>query len=146
MFFFLTSLALAGEHALDPAALPPAVTAAVQARYPGATLTAAAQEGKEYEATVTVGERHLDLAFAADGTWLEEEERVTTEELPAPVTSALDTRWKGWTVASAERATTPKGTTYEVVVKSGARSAEVVLSDAGVVKRVEQGEEEGEEK
>lgn len=142
MFFFLTSLALAGEHTLDPAALPPAVTAAVRARYPGATLTAAALEGKEYEATVTVGERHLDLAFAADGTWLEEEERVTTEALPAPVTSALDTRWKGWTVARAERATTPKGTTYEVVVKSGARSAEVVLSDAGVVKRVEQGEEE----
>lgn len=144
MLFLLTTLALAGEHRLDPSALPPAVTAAVQARYPGATITAAAQEGKEYEATVTVGERRLDLAFAGDGTWLEEEERVVTDQLPAAVTTALNAQWKGWIVTRAERATTPKGTTYEVVVKSGERSAEVVMSDAGAVKRVEQGEEEQE--
>lgn len=142
MILIFTTLALAGEHTLEPTALPAAVTTAVQARYPGAVVAAAAQQGKEYEATVTVGERHLDLAFAADGTWLEEEERVSVEALPAAVTTALDSRWKGWTVARAERATTPKGTTYEVVVKSGERSAEVVLTDAGVVKRVEQGEED----
>ena len=144
MFLILTTLALAGEHKIDPSALPAAVSAAVQARYPGATISAAAQEGKEYEATVTVGERHLDLAFSADGTWLEEEERVAAGALPAAVTATLDSRWKGWTVSRAERATTPKGTTYEVVVKSGEQSAEVVLTDAGAVKRVEQGEEEEE--
>ena len=144
MFLLLTTLALAGERKLDPAALPAAVTAAVQARYPGSTISAAAQEGKDFEATITVGERHLDLAFAADGTWLEEEERVAADQLPAAVTTALDARWKGWIVTRAERATTPKGTTYEVVVKSGERSAEAVLSDAGVVKRVESGDEEEE--
>jgi hypothetical protein len=93
---------------------------------------------------VAVGERHFDLAFAADGTWLEEEEHVITESLPPAVMATLDARWKGWTVSRAERATTPQGTTYEVVVKSGERAAEVVLSDAGAVKRVEQRKEDEE--
>lgn len=142
MFMFLTALALAGELKLDPSALPAAVTAAVQARHPGATIRAAAKEGKEYEASVTVDGHDLDLAFSADGTWLEEEERVSADALPAAVTAALDARWKGWTVHRAERATTPKGTTYEVVIQSGERSSEVVLGEDGTVKRVEQGEEE----
>ena len=142
MFLLLTTLALAGEHKLDPAQLPAAVTAAVHTRYPDAVIAAAAKEGKSYEATITLGERRLDLAFSADGTWQQEEERVTADALPVAVTAALDTRWKGWTLTRAERATTPAGTTYEVVVRSGQRSAEVVLSEAGVVKRVESGEEE----
>lgn len=142
MFLLLTTLALAGERPIDPAALPPAVTAAVQVRVPGAIVVGAAQKGKSYEASVTLGERKLDLAFAADGTWLEEEERVTADALPAPVKAALDARWKGWTVSRAERATTPKGTNFEVIVQSGERSAEVVVTDVGVVKRVESGDEE----
>ena len=142
MFLLLATLALAGEHKIDPSALPTPVTAAIQIRYPGATISTAAQEGKSYEATIMLGDRHLDLAFSVDGIWLEEEERIAADALPAAVTAALDDRWKGWSIVRAERATTPKGTTYEVVVKIGERSAEVALTDAGTVKRVEQGDEE----
>jgi len=130
--------ALGGTRSAD------AVRVRVETLRGAGSLHDAAQEGKEYEASVTVGERRLDVAFTSDGTWLEEEERVATDALPAPVSAALDARWKGWTVSRAERATTPKGTTYEVVVKSGDRSAEVVLTDAGGVKRVESGDEEEE--
>lgn len=142
MFLLLIHLALAGERKIDTTSLPAAVTAAVQVRIPGATIVGAAQEGKPYEAIVTIGERKLDLAFTADGTWLEEEENVAEDALPDAVKSALGARWKGWTIQRAERATTPKGTNFEVIVRSGERSAEVVLTDAGVVKRVESGDEE----
>lgn len=142
MFILLIHLALAGERKVDVSELPAAVTAGVQLRLPGAVVVGAAQEGKSYETNVTLGERKLDLAFAADGTWLEEEERFTADVLPAAVKAALDARWKGWTIERAERATTPKGTNFEVIVRSGERSAEVVVNEAGVVKRVESGEEE----
>jgi hypothetical protein len=145
MILLLTTLALAGEHKLDPAALPAAVTAAVQARVPGAIVVGASQEGKAYEARVTLAERRLDLTFSADGTWLEEEETVAADALPDAVKGTLAARWKGWTIARAERAETPKGTNFEVVVRSGERSAEVALTEVGVVKRVEAGDEEDED-
>lgn len=95
MLFLMTTLALAGERKIDPASLPAPVTAAVQARVAGAVIVSASQEGKTYEATVTLGERKLDLAFAADGTWLEEEENVSADALPDAVKAALGARWKG---------------------------------------------------
>lgn len=134
----------AGEQRIDPAALPLAVTAAVQARLPGAVVVGAAREGKAFEAQVTLGDRRLDLAFAKDGTWLEEEERVVPDALPAPVKATLASRWEGWSIERAERATTPKGTVFEVLVRSGDRLAEAVLADDGVVKRVEGGEDDEE--
>jgi len=67
MFILLIHLALAGERKIDVASLPAAVTAAVQTRLPGAVVVGAAQDGKSYEANVTLGDRKLDLAFAADG-------------------------------------------------------------------------------
>ena len=79
MLLVLTTLAIAGDHKLEPSALPPAVISAVRARYADATIIGGEQEGKEYEANVVLGERHLDLAFMADGTWLEEEERVDVD-------------------------------------------------------------------
>ncbi len=137
MFVLLVTLAFAGEVPLDPAALPAPVVAAVQARLPGAVIVAAEQEGKEYEAEVTLGERKIDLAFTADGTWLEEEERVATESLPEAVRATLDRRWKGWAISGVERALLPSGTRFEVVVAKGETRKEVVLTDAGVVKQVE---------
>jgi len=146
VFLSLVSLALAGEQTIAPSALPAAVTAAVQARVPGATITSASQEGKTYEAGVRLGDRKLDLAFSADGTWLEEEERVAAADLPAAVTATLANKWKGWTVRRAERSTTPKGTVIEVVVDQGERWAEVAMSEDGAVQKVEKGnKEEGEE-
>lgn len=138
----VSTLAHAGERKIDPSALPPAITSAVQARFPGAIVSGAAVDGKSYEATLTLAERRIDLSFSADGTCLEEEEFVGTDALPDAVTATLNARWKGWTIERSERAITPKGTTFEVIIQSGEHTAEVVLSNAGVVKRVESGEEE----
>lgn len=145
MFVLLFAIALAGETRLDPAALPATVVAAVQARLPGAVVVGAAQEGKEYEAEVTLGERKIDLAFSADGTWLEEEERVAAETLPEAVRATLEKRWKGWTISQAERALSPSGTRFEVVIAKGEARKEVALTDAGVVKQVETEEAEGDD-
>lgn len=151
MLLLLASLASAHEHKIEVSALPAAVTTAVQTRLPGAVIVSASQEDSTYEARVTLGTRKLDLAFSADGTWLEEEERIAGNTLPAAVKAAVDARWKGWKIERAERATTPTGATYEVEVEKGEKSAEVVLTDAGVVSKVkeeseeEDGDEEGDE-
>ena len=136
MFLFWTALAYAGEHPIDPNALPTAVTTALQARYPGATVESATVEGRTFEAKVLWTDRHLDLAFQADGTWLEEEEHLSTAALPAALAAALQPRWADWTLGRVERATTPSGTTYEVVMQRADRSVEVRLTEGGEVLRV----------
>ena len=142
MILFLVTLGLAAEHRLEPEKLPTSVKDAVHARYADATITAASREGRAYEATITLGTRTMDLAFSADGTWLEEEEVVGADLLPEPVRTAIEGRWKGWSIVRAERAITPKSTSYEVLIRSGEQSAEAVLGEDGSVKRVEMGEEE----
>ncbi len=137
MLTLLVSFALAGERSIDPSALPAPVTAAVAARVPGAAITAASREGSEYEVNVSLGERRLELAFKADGTWLEEEEVVSVEALPAAVKATLAARWEGATIGRAERSTTAKGTTWEVIVTKAGKSNEVAMDDVGVVKRTE---------
>ena len=145
MFLVLCHLSLAGEKQIEVSALPAAVTTAVQTRIPGAVIVGAAIEGKEYEAEITIGERRVDLAFKADGSWLEEEEVVASDTLPDAIKTVLSARWKGWTVERAERAITPKGTTFEVKIEHGEQNAEVVFSETGAVKRVEQEEEDEDE-
>lgn len=148
MILLLLSLAFAGEHNIAPSALPSAVTAAVQTRLPGAVIVSAEKEGRAFETRVTLGERHLELVFSADGTWLEEEERVSSETLPAAVLATVDARWKGWTLVNAERELSPKGTVYVVKLRNGAEQVEAELTEAGVVTEVErarghEGQDEG---
>jgi hypothetical protein len=131
----------AGEQAIPAASLPQAVRDAVATRFPGADITAASQEGTgkklEYEATVTVGGHRYDLAFDATGRLLEQEERVAPEALPEPVRATLAGRFAGWTVRTAESATTDAGVTYEILLVQGEKRREVKLAADGKVLRTE---------
>ena len=128
MILLLIPLALAGEHKLDPSALPAPVIAAVEARMPGAVIVGAELEGKAYEAKVTLGERKVELVFKKDGTWLEEEEKVSADSLPEAIRASVSANNAGWTVSRAERATTPKGTTFELLLTKGDQKKEVALA------------------
>ncbi|NOY27498.1 MAG: hypothetical protein GXP62_16670 [Oligoflexia bacterium] len=145
MLLLLSSIAFAGEVTINPSTLPASVTAAVQTRLPGAAIVSAAKDGKDYEVAVTVNDRKLDLAFAADGTWLEEEEEVALTALPAAVQTTLASSYQGWTAQHADRAESPSGVVFEVVIHQGKKAAEVALTEAGLVKSVEHGSEAGEQ-
>lgn len=132
--------AYAGEKAIAATALPAPIQAAVTAAYPGATVVEASTEREDgattYEVGITFGERSLDLAYAADGRQLEEEEVVTIAAAPAPVQAAVAT-YTGWTVKRVERATASGVTTYEVLLQQGKKRMELMMDPDGKVKETE---------
>jgi hypothetical protein len=125
--------ARAGEVDIPTSSLPVAVSAAVAARYPDGVATSASQEpegqGLRYEVRLKVGPRRLDVAFRDDGTFEEEEETVAVDALPASILALLQQRYAGWVAKRAERSTTAKGTSYELLISQGSASKEVVLRD-----------------
>lgn len=138
--FIALAIAFAGEKNIAVSALPAPIVAAINANYAGATITEASTEVEkgvtEYEAEIKLGERSMDLAFTADGTLLEEEERMTLAALPAPVQATIAGQ-SGWTMRRAERATAAGVTTYEVQLEQGKKRIELFMDAAGVVKSKE---------
>lgn len=130
----------AGEKEVATSGVPAAVLAAVAAGYPGASIVEASTEVDDgvnrYEVGIKLGERSLDLAYAPDGTQLEEEENVTIASTPAPVQATVAT-YTGWSVKRVERATATGVTTYEVLLLQGKKRMELMLDPAGKVKDTE---------
>jgi hypothetical protein len=145
----LSQPAIAGEVRIDVAALPASVKATIAAKYVGGTTAAASREKikgvDRYEATVHIGTRSLDLAFATDGTVIEEEEVIPLTSAPAPVQAALKARYGSWTVSRVERAVTRTQTVFDAALKKGTSTQEVVLDSNGApITEREAEEEEGE--
>lgn len=132
--------AWAGEKEIATSALPAPIQAAVAASYAGASIVEASTEVEDgvsrYEVGIKLAERSLDLAYAADGTQLEEEENVTLTSTPAPVQATVAT-YTGWSVKRVERATAGGVTTYEVLMLQGKKRMELMVDPAGKVKDTE---------
>ncbi len=154
MFSILLALCLAhpahaGEVRIDAGALPANIKATIAAKYVGGTTAGASREKikgvDRYEATVHIGTRSLDLAFATDGTVIEEEEVIPVTNAPAAVQATLKARYAGWTVSQVERAVTRSQTVFDAALKKGTSTQEVVLDSNGTpMTETEAAEEEGE--
>ena len=124
-----------GEHDIPPASLPGPIVSAIASRYPSASIVAASSEterGKEvFEASIAVGVRHIDLAFSADGTLLEEEETIDPATLPQAVQTAWPKAYPGATLHEAERASVGGRTQYELQLVKKSKSFEAVFDEAG---------------
>ncbi len=145
----LSQPAIAGEVRIDAAALPANIKATIAAKYVGGTTAGASREKSKgvdrYEATVHIGTRSLDLAFATDGTVIEEEEVIPLTTAPAAVQATLKAKYGSWTVSQVERAVTRSQTVFDAALKKGTSTQEVVLDSNGApMTESEAEEEEGE--
>ncbi len=132
--------AFAGEHSVDPTAMPGPVLATLASKYSGATVSSASTETEDgvqtWEAKLTQGARSFEAAFGADGSVLEEEEVVKATDLPPAVQAAL-AGYAGWTIGRIEKSVTPTGTRYEAVLTQGKQGQEIGFAEDGSVKEVE---------
>jgi hypothetical protein len=152
-WIFVLSLAApagAAEKPILPADVPAAVQSSVQARYPGYTLVEASTEREDgrdlVELHLVLGERKVSAEFASDGTFLEEEEPAELGSLPEAVKGALLSRFSGWTLIHATRATEGTKVTFEVVATRRGSCMEFSFDQDGVLlgkDRVEAGDQEG---
>lgn len=152
--------ASAEEKEVKAADVPKAVTDAVAKQYPGGKVTRWESDTKKdktiYEAKVEITTkgadkketvRHVDVALAADGTFLEEEENIDAAALPAAVKKAIaDGKFAKAKVAGIEKSASGaklETVKYEVKFELDGKTYEVTYDAKGTVLE-EEGPEEGE--
>jgi hypothetical protein len=139
--------ASSADKKLKRADVPAPVLATVTAKYPGAKLKSFDQEGdggaKVYEVEVWQGKAAISVDVSPEGKILAEETAIPVADLPAAIVDGLKTsKYKGWTIAKAERVVTAEkidDPAYEVIVKSDktGKKVEVVLDKAGSITKEE---------
>ena len=115
--------------------VPEAVMSAFAGRYPKASVRnflREKQDGKTvFEIESLDGVVKRDVSFAADGTVLEVEQSIAADALPEPVKQSLQAKHPKAKIKAAEKAIRGADVAYELVLKQGRRTLEVVLDPSG---------------
>jgi len=128
------------EYHVDPATLPTAVRAAMDALHPGGPFTDAERErhGDEmlYELSRSVDGLEVEAMFDASGLLHSEEVEVRAEDVPEAVRAAVAARFPGVPVRKYEeiRDGARQLREYHVKLDAGGQRHKVILSTSGAVK------------
>jgi len=115
------------------------VKAAFAAKFPSATRVSWSKENdKSLEAEFKLDGKKVSALFSLNGAWLETEEDVKVELLPAAVKTTMDGQFQNATIKECEKVTKPDNSiTYELEIKTSEGVKEVVLNTDGVLVKVE---------
>lgn len=113
--------------------VPQAVLDAFKAKYPTATDVEWEKEGEnEYEAEFEIGKSEYEASFTATGQWLETEQEVGVEDLPAAVYTAFNTAYPNAKKVEIEKIETPNQVIkYKFEFKERRKKKEVVYDSKG---------------
>jgi uncharacterized membrane protein YkoI len=134
---------------LAPGDVPKKIMDTVKARLPGAEVTSAEKETENgaivFDLEMKDGGRKYEMDIKEDGTLVEIEKQVLDKDVPAAVTQALNAKYPGSAVKEVMEVNSVKGTRetpehYEVVIATGGKEKEVVVSLDG--KSVKEEEDE----
>ncbi len=126
LFIFATALA-----GIKP---PRAVQSAFTQKFPAATkVTWEKENDREFEAEFMVaGEKH-SVIFSETGEWISTERPMKLKDLPEPVRTSCDKKYKGATILTAEKIENSKGLTiYELEIKRGSKKQDVIFTADGM--------------
>ena len=126
--------------------LPTAIASAFAKDYPNATIKGWSTEKNKgvlcYEVESLDGKTRRDLIYSAAGAVLEIEESVQSIDLPQAVSLAISKAYPKGVVKTAEKLTRGSFTGYEVAVRQGKKTHEVVLDSEGTIQKAPQGKSE----
>lgn len=92
------------------------------------------EDANEFEAEFRAGKEEKSAVFDSNGTWINTETEIETNELPASVQSSIKKQYPGYKIREAEILETPNGVkSYEVEIKKGGMKHEIVLSADGAI-------------
>ena len=106
----------------------------------------ATEEKNEWEAEFTMDGKKMSASFDNSGKFIESETSITEKELPAPVTATLNRDFPGYKKSLIEiyESTEMKG--FELGLKKGETSIEVIIDNNGkVLKKTDVKEEDEKE-
>lgn len=125
------------EFHVDPATVPEAVRAAMDAKHPGGAYIGAEKEWNDgilyYELAREVGGYEVEAMFRPDGTLFEEEIQIPTDDVPEAVRAAVAKGWPAGSVKAWEMIRNASGaiTEYHVKLADEARALKIVVSTSG---------------
>lgn len=88
---------------IQASAVPAAVRAALDARYPGATVVTWYRENADYEASFTESGRKTSVLITPEGTVTAVEAEIDPADLPAAVRQRIASDYAGYTLTAAAR-------------------------------------------
>jgi len=108
-------------------------------KYPAAQAVKwSSEEANEWEAEFTVNGTEMSASYDNKGTWLESETEISTKDLPAGVTASLTKDFAGYKTGEMSAIEDPQMKGFEVALKKGDSSLEVVFDNSGkVIKKTE---------
>lgn len=108
-------------------------------KYPAAQAVKwGSEEANEWEAEFTVNGTEMSASYDNKGTWLESETEISTKDLPADVTATLTKDFAGYKTGEMSIIEDPKMKGFELALKKGDSSLEVVFDNSGkVIKKTE---------
>lgn len=112
---------------------PAAVEAAFVTKFPHSSAGKWEKEGDVYETKVKTDGATWEVAFDANGTWLESEKKVSASQVPAEVKQALtDMKLEGWKVSEWEETQSPDYTlAYEATLKKKKETKTFIFAPSG---------------
>ena len=90
------------------------------------------ENASEYEAEFMLNGVKMSANFSVDGSWLETETELATNQIPAVVTTYIVKTYPGWEIVGVSRIeTSEKAILYEADLKSGKQKKEITLTSEG---------------
>ena len=128
-------VSLASLQAICQVKVPDVVKTAFNNKFPGASEIKWEKENKnELEANFKMNNTAVSANFSLDGTWVETETTIPANELPAPVTNAVNTKYPGAVYGRTEKIEKPGNKVfYEVNITMKGKKKELELNPDGVI-------------
>ena len=116
-------------------------------KYPAAqSVKWDSEESNEWEAEFTVNGKEMSASFDDKGVWLETEAEITEKELPEAVANTLKNEFAGFKTDEISTIENPQMKGFEMVLKKGETSLEVVFDNSGKVIKTKEVKKEKEDK
>ena len=116
-------------------------------KYPAAqSVKWDSEESNEWEAEFKINGTEMSASFDEKGTWVESEAEISAKDLPAAVTNTLTKEFAGFKTGEMSTIENPKMKGFEMVLKKGETSLEVVFDNSGKVIKTKEVKKEKEDK
>ena len=100
------------------------------------------EEKNEWEAEFTLDGKKMSASFDNSGKWIESETRIMEKDLPASVAMTLNNDFQGYKKGQIEIFESPEMKGFEIGLKKGEASLEVIIDNNGkVIKKTNEKEE-----
>lgn len=140
----VTSFLLISISACSQKNLPENVKKEFAKKYPSAqSVKWDSESPNEWEAEFKMEGKKMSACFDNSGKWIESETEISENELPAAVLNTLNTEFQGYKKGPVEILESPETKGFELTLKKGESSLEVVLDNSGkIIKKTEAKEED----